>query len=52
MHFAQQTGAFEVIDSQVSDHKMVMPYVNNKDADQPACPRSLITIFVVHSKKV
>ena len=25
-----------------------MPYANNKGADQPAHPRSLITAFVVH----
>ena len=25
-----------------------MPYANNKGADQPACPHSLISIFVVH----
>ena len=25
----------------------LMPYVNNKDADQPAHPRSLISTFVV-----
>ena len=24
-----------------------MPYANNKGADQPACPRSLISAFVV-----
>ena len=27
--------------------KPVLPYVNNKDADQPAHPRSLISAFVV-----
>ena len=27
---------------------MFLPYVNNKDADQPAHPRSLISAFVVH----
>ena len=27
--------------------KCVMPYANNKDADQPAHPRSLISVFVV-----
>ena len=26
-----------------------MPYANNKDADQPAHPGSLISTFVVHS---
>ena len=26
-----------------------MPYANNKGADQPAHPRSLISAFVVHS---
>ena len=25
-----------------------MPYANNKDADQPAHPRSLISAFIVH----
>ena len=25
-----------------------MPYVNNKDADQPAHPGSLISVLVVH----
>ena len=25
-----------------------MPYVNNKDADQPAYPRNQISVFVVH----
>ena len=28
--------------------KPVMPYANNKDADQPAHPRSLISVFVMH----
>ena len=28
--------------------KPVFPYVNNKGADQPAHPRSLISAFVVH----
>ena len=28
--------------------KLWKPYGNNKDADQPAHPRSLISIFVVH----
>ena len=28
--------------------KCVMPYGNNKGADQPAHPRSLISTFVVH----
>ena len=27
--------------------KCLMPYANNKGADQPAHPRSLISIFVV-----
>ena len=27
--------------------KTVWPYANNKDADQPAHPRSLISTFVV-----
>ena len=27
---------------------LFMPYANNKDADQPAHPRSLISYFVVH----
>ena len=27
----------------------LMPYANNKGADQPANPRSLISAFVVHS---
>ena len=27
--------------------KPVLPYANNKGADQPAHPRSLISIFVV-----
>ena len=27
----------------------LMLYANNKDADQPAHPRSLISAFVVHS---
>ena len=27
--------------------KPVMPYANNKGADQPAYPRSLISVFVV-----
>ena len=26
----------------------LMPYANNKDADQPAHPRSLISVFVAH----
>ena len=26
---------------------LFMPYANNKDADQPAHPRSLISIFVI-----
>ena len=27
--------------------KPVLPYANNKDADQPARPRSLISVFVI-----
>ena len=27
---------------------LFMPYVNNKGADQPAHPRSLINTFIVH----
>ena len=27
---------------------MFLPYVNNKNADQPAHPSSLISAFVVH----
>ena len=27
--------------------KLVMPYANNKGADQPAHPRSLISAFIV-----
>ena len=27
---------------------LFMPYANNKDADQPAHPRSLISIVVIH----
>ena len=29
--------------------KPVLPYANNKDADQPAHPRSLIGVFVIRS---
>ena len=29
---------------------MFMPYVNNKDTDQPAHPHSLISAFVVHCR--
>ena len=31
-----------------SSENLLMPYANNKGADQPAHPRSLISIFVVH----
>ena len=37
--------------TQVSDRcplGYLLPYVNNKGADQPAHPRSLINAFVVH----
>ena len=27
---------------------LFLPYANNKDADQPVHPRSLVSIFVVH----
>ena len=27
----------------------LMPYANNKDADQPAHPRSLVSAFIIHS---
>ena len=27
--------------------KAVLPFANNKDADQPAHPRSLISVFVI-----
>ena len=31
-----------------SRENLFLPYANNKDADQPAHPRSLISIFIVH----
>ena len=32
------------------DHEKTcfMPYANNKDADQPSHPRSLISVLIVH----
>ena len=28
--------------------KPVLPYASNKDADQPAHPRNLTSVFVIH----
>ena len=28
---------------------LFLPYANNKDADQPAHPRSLISVFIIRS---